>query len=97
MSFPLLTLDFTNICRVDNIQELAQADENSLVKEVHEFFGDYIPIDSDHYSLNLTDGLQLCRAPSQWKETENTLFHRATDVGVHLLINLSLWWQRVWR
>ena len=82
---------------MDNLQELAQADENSLVKEVHEFFGDYIPIDSDHYTLNLTEGLQLCRSPSQWKETENTLFHRATDVGSLSPLERSRWWPRVWR
>ena len=62
------------------IQELASADEHCVVKEIHEFFGDYIPIDTDHYTLNLTDGLQLCRQPNQWKVTENNIFHRATDV-----------------
>lgn len=70
---------FTNICRIDNVQELASADEHCVVKEVHEFFGDYIPIDTDHYTLNLIDGLQLCRQPSQWKVAENNMFHRATD------------------
>ena len=52
--FLLLILDFTNICRPDKIQELATADESCSVKEVHEFFGDYIPIDADHYTLNLS-------------------------------------------
>lgn len=70
---------FTNICRQDNIQELARADENFSVKEIHEFYGDFIPIDTDHYTLNLLDGLQLCRAPSQWKVPENQMFRQATD------------------
>lgn len=74
------TLDFTNICRPDNIQELASADETNCVKEVHEYYGDFIPIDTDHYTLNLIDGVQLCRNPSQWKVPENNMFHRATDV-----------------
>ena len=78
------TIDFTNICRIDNVQELASADEHCVVKEVHEFFGDYIPIDTDHYTLNLIDGLQLCRQPSQWKVAENNMFHRATDVVLFL-------------
>ena len=77
-----LIIDFTNICRPDKIQELANADESYAVKEIHEFFGDYIPIDSDHFTLNLIDGMQLCRSPSQWKVTENQMFHRATDVFV---------------
>lgn len=67
------------------------------MKEVHEFFGDYIPIDSDHYTLNLTDGVQLCRVPNQWKETENNLFHRATDVGILPVLHRSRWWPPVWR
>lgn len=50
------------------------------MKEVHEFFGDFIPIDTDHYTLSLMDGLQLCRPPVQWKMVENQIFHRATDV-----------------
>lgn len=79
-SAPLTPLDFTNICRQDNIQELARADENFSVKEIHEFYGDFIPIDTDHYTLNLLDGLQLCRAPSQWKVPENQMFRQATDV-----------------
>ena len=77
-------IDFTNICRPDKIQELATADESCSVKEVHEFFGDYIPIDADHYTLNLIDGVQLCRSPSQWKVPENQMFHRATDVFIIL-------------
>ena len=82
--FLLLIIDFTNICRPDKIQELATADESCSVKEVHEFFGDYIPIDADHYTLNLIDGVQLCRSPSQWKVPENQMFHRATDVFIIL-------------
>ena len=78
----MFTLDFTNICRPDNIQELASADEGCVVKEIHEFFGDYIPIGTDHYTLNLIDGVQLCRQPSNWKAAENNMFHRATDVSV---------------
>ena len=50
------------------------------MKEVHEFYGDFIPIDTDHYTLNLIDGLQLCRSPTQWKVAENQMFRQATDV-----------------
>lgn len=58
------------------------ADESCVVKEVHEFFGDYVPIGTDHYTLNLIDGVQLCRQPSNWKAAENNMFHRATDVCI---------------
>lgn len=50
------------------------------MKEIHEFYGDFIPIDTDHYTLNLLDGVQLCRAPAQWKVPENQMFRQATDV-----------------
>lgn len=76
-------IDFSNICRPDNIQELANADESNCVKEMHEYYGDFIPIDTDHYTLNLIDGVHLCRNPSQWKVPENNMFHRATDVPFH--------------
>ncbi len=81
------TVDFSNICRPDNIQELANADESNCVKEMHEYYGDFIPIDTDHYTLNLIDGMQLCRNPNQWKVPENNMFHRATDVLILYLPN----------
>ncbi|KAM0750187.1 Sec1-like protein [Meredithblackwellia eburnea MCA 4105] len=46
-------LYFTNILKKSQIEQLAEADEHELVKEVQEFFLDYSPLTSSHFSLSL--------------------------------------------
>lgn len=79
----------SNILRSDLLSELAQADEKSLIKEVHEYYGDYIPIDKDHYTLNILDGMSLCRAPQHWKTTEINMLHRITDSILGVCLSLK--------
>ncbi len=53
--------DFTNVLKKSSIELLAEADAFEVVKEVQEFFSDYIPITSSHFSLNLD-----CPPQSLW-------------------------------
>ncbi|KAA1096514.1 vacuolar protein sorting-associated protein 45 [Puccinia graminis f. sp. tritici] len=46
-------LYFSNILKKSEIEMLAEADERELVREVQEYFADYAPITSSHFSLNL--------------------------------------------
>jgi len=46
-------LYFSNILKKSEIELLAEADERELVREVQEYFADYAPITSSHFSLNL--------------------------------------------
>ncbi len=36
-----------------DIELLAEADEHEVVKEIQEFFADYLPVNTDLFSLNI--------------------------------------------
>ncbi|PWZ01629.1 putative vacuolar protein sorting protein VpsB [Testicularia cyperi] len=44
---------FTNVLQKQDIETLAEADEHEVVNEIQEFFADYLPINTDLFSLNL--------------------------------------------
>ncbi|GAA5872587.1 hypothetical protein JCM1840_004846 [Sporobolomyces johnsonii] len=46
-------LYFTNVLKKSQIERLAEADEHELVREVQEYFCDYSPLTSSHFSLSL--------------------------------------------
>ncbi|GAA5985420.1 hypothetical protein JCM10908_006968 [Rhodotorula pacifica] len=46
-------LYFTNVLNKRQIERLAEADEHELVREVQEFFCDYSPLTSSHFSLSI--------------------------------------------
>ncbi|ORY76290.1 Sec1-like protein [Leucosporidium creatinivorum] len=46
-------LYFTNVLKKSQIERLAEADEHELVREVQEYFADYSPLTSSHFSLSL--------------------------------------------
>ncbi len=46
-------LYFTNVLQKQDIEALAEADEHEVVKEIQEFFADYLPVNSDLFSLNI--------------------------------------------
>ncbi|KAJ3055214.1 vacuolar protein sorting-associated protein 45 [Rhizophlyctis rosea] len=47
-------LYFTNSLRKSDIERLAEADENEVVRELQEYFADYLAINQDLYSLNVS-------------------------------------------
>ncbi|SJX66003.1 probable vacuolar protein sorting protein VpsB [Sporisorium reilianum f. sp. reilianum] len=46
-------LYFTNVLQKQDIELLAEADEHEVVKEIQEFFADYLPVNTDLFSLNI--------------------------------------------
>ncbi|KAH9820270.1 Sec1-like protein [Melampsora americana] len=46
-------LYFSNILKKSDIEMLAEADEHEVVREIQEFFADYAPITTSHFSLNV--------------------------------------------
>ncbi len=44
---------FSNIVPGDFLQQLAEADVHSVVKQVQEFFGDYYAVNPDLFTLDL--------------------------------------------
>ncbi|KAJ8291676.1 Vacuolar protein sorting-associated protein 45 [Rhodotorula toruloides] len=57
-------LYFTNVLSKAQIERLAEADEHELVKEVQEYFCDYSPLTSSHFSLSILP-TPLHPAPNQ--------------------------------
>ena len=46
-------LFFSNVLKSKYVERLASADQNCVVQQVHEFFGDYGAINSDLFTLNM--------------------------------------------
>ncbi|KAE8269411.1 hypothetical protein A4X09_0g2929 [Tilletia walkeri] len=62
-------LYFTNILKKSDIERLAEADEHEVVKEVQEFFADYVPVNPTLFSLNLSPSPPhriWASKPSEW-------------------------------
>lgn len=47
----LLSTDFSNSLRKADIEQLAEVDEHEVIREVQEFYGDYLAINPDLFSL----------------------------------------------
>lgn len=63
-------LYFTNVLQKQDIELLAEADEHEVVKEIQEFFADYLPVNADLFSLNIdTPPARIwAENPSMWDE-----------------------------
>lgn len=83
-------LYFTNSLSKTAIETLAQADGNSLVKEVQEFYMDYLPISNCLFSLDYQPperGLRLWnRNQNEW---DDTALQRHLDGLTSLLLSLK--------
>eukprot|EP00899_Mesostigma_viride_P003438 jgi/Mesvir1/13095/Mv06075-RA.1 len=56
---------FTNIARESYLRELADCDEHELVKQVQEYYADFIAEDKFHFTLNVESN-HVCMAPVKW-------------------------------
>ncbi|XP_043540046.1 vacuolar protein sorting-associated protein 45 [Chiloscyllium plagiosum] len=52
---------FSNVISKSDIKSLAEADEQEVVSEVQEFYGDFIAVSPHVFSLNLTGCAQVRR------------------------------------
>ncbi|GIY20911.1 vacuolar protein sorting-associated protein 45 [Caerostris darwini] len=82
---------FSNIISKSDIKILAEADETESVREVQEFYGDFIPVAPHLFSLNISPCYQCARKMAETvKQTiakENALFDfRRPDIPPLLLI-----------
>mmetsp|Transcript_1743 Transcript_1743/g.3627 ORF Transcript_1743/g.3627 Transcript_1743/m.3627 type:complete len:328 (-) Transcript_1743:1262-2245(-) len=53
---------FSNMVQNASLQALAEADENQVVKQVQEYFADFVPLDQTHFTLTL-DEPHMCFLP----------------------------------
>lgn len=78
-------LYFTNVLQKQDIELLAEADEHEVVKEIQEFFADYLPVNSDLFSLNIVT------PPSRiWADNPATWDQQGLDQHVKGLLALLL-------
>lgn len=49
----MFSTDLSNITSMADIKSLAEADEQEVVREVQEFYGDYLAISPHFFSLGL--------------------------------------------
>ena len=63
--FHSFLIDFSNVISKTDIKRLAEADEHEVVRDVQEFFADFIPVAPHVFSLNLREGCYQS-TPSSW-------------------------------
>ncbi|KAK4044037.1 Sec1-like protein [Parachaetomium inaequale] len=81
-------LFFSNVVKKSTLERLAEADDHEVVKLVQEYFLDYVVINPDLFSLNMS--LPMHRLWSGNPDTWNTdSLQRATDGVIGVLLSLK--------
>lgn len=52
--------DFSNVISKQDVKILAEADDQEVVREVQEFYGDYVAVNPHVFSLNIVGCSQVC-------------------------------------
>ena len=50
---------FSNVVPPEMLQQLANADEDEVIRQVQEYFADYVPVNDDLFSINQRHSLRL--------------------------------------
>ncbi|XP_077776318.1 vacuolar protein sorting-associated protein 45 isoform X2 [Podarcis muralis] len=73
---------FSNVISKSNVKSLAEADEQEVVAEVQEFYGDYIAVNPHVFSLNIS----VCCQGHSWDQAQ---LSRTTQGLTALLLSLK--------
>ncbi|KAL8668451.1 MAG: hypothetical protein Q9168_006921 [Polycauliona sp. 1 TL-2023] len=78
---------FSNVVRKSSLERLAEADDNEVVKGVQEYFGDYIVVNPDLFSLDIAFPKQRLwsNSPDAW---DPSALQRCTEGLIALLLSL---------
>ncbi|KAI1643814.1 Sec1-like protein [Daldinia loculata] len=81
-------LYFSNVVKKSSLERLAEADDHEVVKQVQEHFADYLVINPDLFSLNLTLPQQRIWSgnPDLWNHDS---LQRTTDGLIAILLSLK--------
>ncbi|KAI0901833.1 Sec1-like protein [Annulohypoxylon nitens] len=81
-------LYFSNVVKKSSLERLAEADDHEVVKQVQEHFADYLVINPDLFSLNLTLPQQRIwnGSPDMWNPDS---LQRTTDGLIAILLSLK--------
>lgn len=85
--FSLLHVDFSNIVPRTDIKLLAESDESESVREVKEIYADYLGVNSNLFSFNLTNCLHGQNHAIAW---DRDALARSTDSLTALLLSLKI-------
>jgi vacuolar protein sorting-associated protein 45 len=78
---------FSNFVRATYIEEIADSDENSLVRQVHEYFADFVALDSSLFSFNVLPCLNATLGAGA--SAANPYFERTVEGLLALLLALK--------
>mmetsp|Transcript_15620 Transcript_15620/g.28643 ORF Transcript_15620/g.28643 Transcript_15620/m.28643 type:complete len:603 (+) Transcript_15620:252-2060(+) len=70
---------FSNIVPQEIMQQLADADERELVKQVQEFYADFYAVNNEMFSLNVNNSLLQSVPRSRWSKSEESSFFRTVE------------------
>lgn len=84
----IIRADFSNIIRKSSLERLAEADDHEVVRAVQEHFADYLVINPDLMSLNISFPLRRVwsNSPDQWNADS---LQRTTEGIIALLLSLK--------
>lgn len=81
-------IDFSNIIRKSSLERLAEADDHEVVRMVHEYFADYIVINPDLFTLNMSyPRVKIWgKSPELW---DPNALQRTTEGLIAVLLSLK--------
>ncbi|KAK8813121.1 hypothetical protein WA158_002713 [Blastocystis sp. Blastoise] len=79
---------FSNFITQDMLSSIAECDSDGVVKQVCEYYDDYILADKDHFTINLDNSLCLCKGGNRSNE-EDSMMHRSIDAILGALLTLK--------
>ena len=82
-------LFFSNVLSRDMLRSLAEADDHEVVKQVHEFYGDYIAVNEDLFTLNIEKSL-LLTGPSGTSLENASKFTQSVQGILAMLLSMKV-------
>ena len=80
---------FTNVLPQDSLRELAEADRHHVVKEVQEYFADFLAVNRDLFDFDLSGALRLTKSRGRWtRDEEDQIFRRSVRGLIAVLLSL---------
>mmetsp|Transcript_16400 Transcript_16400/g.55827 ORF Transcript_16400/g.55827 Transcript_16400/m.55827 type:complete len:570 (+) Transcript_16400:155-1864(+) len=82
-------LFFSNVVRDSQLQELAEADDGELVRQVQEYYADYVAVDPTHFVLDVPDAATTMMPPLWHARGASKALDRAVEGLAAVLLTLK--------
>jgi len=80
---------FSNTVREEYLKEIARADELEVIKEVHEYYGDYYAVNKDLFHLNIQKTRPILQPEAYWGDVERKIFNRNVNGIASILLAMK--------